>query len=208
MFVLIAVWRTRERQRIVEIVDLASAGAASMSEADDSVSFEQEVENARENEGDGVELDSQSVDQENQIEARMRELEQQAEQSAHTPLYIRLSEPQQGVLWFVSFFIIGLLGALANPTQPILAFLILGGSASTIMLLTATKGGVAFRKEVTETFREEMAENAQGASSQQQKTNMGETTSEEVICPNCGWKNPERNSYCHDCGEALSDSNE
>lgn len=76
------------------------------------------------------------------------------------------------------------------------------------MLLTATKGGVAFRKEVTETFREEMAENAQGASSQQQKTNMGETTSEEVICPNCGWKNPERNSYCHDCGEALSDSNE
>lgn len=30
-----------------------------------------------------------------------------------------------------------------------------------------------------------------------------DSSGKEKICPNCGWQNPQRNNYCHDCGQNL-----
>jgi hypothetical protein len=83
--------------------------------------------------------------------------------------------------------IAGLAWLFILTNQPFIALLVLGGSLGGLMIFT--ESGREFMQEISENM-----ENQQ----QQQSGSKG-----AKICPNCGWKNPKENNYCHDCGEKL-----
>jgi hypothetical protein len=93
----------------------------------------------------------------------------------------------------LAFLIGGIIGAVANPANPVSGFFI-------ISLLV---GGVvwAFATESGKKFREEVSENMDDMQQQQQQSDSNTEASQ--ICSNCGWQNPANNNYCHDCGEEL-----
>ena len=83
----------------------------------------------------------------------------------------------------------GLVGAIANPTQPVFTFLIIGLGAGGIAWAFATESGKQLREEIEK---------------QQQQQQSSDNTEPKVVCSECGWQNPRKNNYCHDCGEDLN----
>lgn len=85
--------------------------------------------------------------------------------------------------------VFGLIGAVANPEDAIFAFFVVGATAASITWLYTTPSGEQFREEIAE-------------QQQQDAISTGSTEAKQT-CPNCGWQNPARNNYCHDCGEKI-----
>lgn len=101
-------------------------------------------------------------------------------------------ETQWGIV-VAAFLGGGVLGAVANPTQPGSGFFTVGFLCGGVAWAFATESGTVFREE----FVENVNENQQ----QQQAT----PSKPKVVCASCGWQNPKGNNYCHDCGERLGD---
>lgn len=91
-----------------------------------------------------------------------------------------------------AFIVGGVLGAIANPTEPVLGFFVIGFLFSGVIWAFATRSGKIFRNVFMEIMKE---------AQQQQQTSS--TSKPKVVCSSCGWQNPKGNNYCHDCGEKL-----
>lgn len=90
-----------------------------------------------------------------------------------------------------AFFVGGILGAVANPAEPLSGFFVIGLIVGGVAWSFATKSGKKFRTEFMENMEDAQQQQASSSSSP------------KVVCSNCGWKNPKTNNYCHDCGEQL-----
>lgn len=149
----------------------------------DKKTFDEHVEDVRD-------------DDKNDHQQRVEELERVAEQKETKPLYARLSRNQKLGIGTGAVLVIGFFGAVSNPTQPFLGFSTMGVLTMIALWLTISKHGVAFRKEVSENMETPQQQN-------QQQTKTGSSQVEQIVCQNCGWKNPKTNNYCHDCGNEL-----
>jgi muramoyltetrapeptide carboxypeptidase LdcA involved in peptidoglycan recycling len=194
--VLNAEWKIRVKHPTVETADSHSSQVRAMrlTKMPDKKTFDEHVEDVRD-------------DDKNDHQQRVEELERVAEQKETKPLYARLSRNQKLGIGTGAVLVIGFFGAVSNPTQPFLGFSTMGVLTMTALLLTISKHGVAFRKEASENmeaFRKEVSENMETPQQQnQQQTKMGSSQVEQIVCQNCGWKNPKTNNYCHDCGNEL-----
>lgn len=68
-----------------------------------------------------------------------------------------------------------------------------------IVPLVLTEGGREFLKTVQEEMQEGMEEGNQAQQSSAQ-------SKPKRICSECGWQNPQENTFCHDCGSKLGKS--
>jgi len=98
-----------------------------------------------------------------------------------------------GLIVAGAFIIGGFLGAFSNPNQPVTAFFFIGTLAAGAALVIGTKSGRQLVKQVEE--------------QQQQQVNKGDSVPKRT-CPHCGWQNPVRNNYCHDCGNIMAGNSE
>lgn len=90
----------------------------------------------------------------------------------------------------------GILGAFSNPMEPVSGFFVISFIFGGVAWAFATKSGAKFRKE--------FVDNIEGMEQQQQQSvSTSSSTEQNMVCSNCGWKNPKSNNYCHDCGEEL-----
>lgn len=96
-----------------------------MSEADDDTSFEQEIKNVREGDDATQQSNSSEKQPENDIEARMKQLDREAKRSERTPLYAKLSDQEKWAVGGISFVIAGSVGLVFYP-NPVLPFIIFG----------------------------------------------------------------------------------
>lgn len=147
----------------------------------DKKTFDEHVEDVRSND---------KTDHQKRIE----ELERVAEQKDTTPLYARPINQRIGI-GVGAVLIAGLVGAITNP-EPLAGFFGMIIVAVGAVWLFVSKHGVAFRKEVTENMEARQQQN-------QQQTGNDSSQVEQIVCQNCGWKNPAINDYCHDCGNEL-----
>lgn len=209
-----AVWKTHEKQTTAAIVAFPSEQEATKGMSDDSEpSFRERVENIREERASEQQSDSsekehieddadQSFDERAEETAddakqsfrdRVEEIKRERESGKREGVQ---EETPQNVQWGIvaaAFLVGGILGAASNPAEPVSGFFVIGFIAGGVAWAFATESGKAFRKEFKENMDEMQQQQQQSTSSSQSK----------VICSNCGWKNPETNNYCHDCGEQL-----
>lgn len=108
-------------------------------------------------------------------------------------------EVTEEVQWGIAigaFLIGGIIGAMANPSQPVAGFIVIGIMfAGVALFLVALFTQPEEMKEAWEELKDAWEE------AQQQQTSS--SSKSKIVCSNCGWKNPEDNNYCHDCGEKL-----
>lgn len=99
--------------------------------------------------------------------------------------------------WLVggTFLIFGMIGAAANPTEPVTGFFVVGIFFAGIAWLVGTASGRELMKEISDNMDQQQ---------QQQSTGSSEA---KRICSECGWQNPKINNYCHDCGALLQTGN-
>jgi Na+-transporting NADH:ubiquinone oxidoreductase subunit NqrB len=108
------------------------------------------------------------------------------------------SQIQWGIV--VGFFVVGgILGTIFNPAEPASGFLVFGFLIGGVAWALATESG---RKSLEE-FADIIEEMDQQQPQQQQSVSTSSTVEKNVVCSECGWKNPKSNNYCHDCGEEL-----
>lgn len=72
------------------------------------------------------------------------------------------------------------------------------GSLGLIGLVSTKRGRMALIQAVLE-IQEEM----DNQNMQQQQVGGQSSSQPTQICSECGWKNPKKNNYCHDCGSEL-----
>lgn len=99
-----------------------------------------------------------------------------------------VSQQTQWAIVVAAFLGGGFIGAIANPMQPVFAFIVMGAIFGGVAWVFATESGKAFREEVE---------------SQQQQQQSSGSSEPKVVCSECGWQNPKNNNYCHDCGAEL-----
>jgi len=98
-----------------------------------------------------------------------------------------------GPIVAAAFIIGGSFGAFYVPNQPVTAFFLWGTIAAGAGWVIGTKSGRQSVKQLEE--------------QQQQQVNKGDSV-EKRTCPHCGWQNPVRNNYCHDCGNIIAGNTE
>lgn len=153
----------------------------------DQKEFEEHLDEVRE-------LDNSEA---NQIEERIERLDRIAEQPDRNPLYAYPLPARIG-LGVVTLIVSVGLGVVMYPNS--LDLMVLTAIIPTfIVLMTLSKTNVALRRE----FVRIMQKAAEDASQQQQQNGASQSNVEKVVCQNCGWKNPESNNYCHDCGNEI-----
>lgn len=182
--VLNAEWKIRVKHPTVETVDSHSnlVRAMRLIKMPDEKTFDDHVEDVRD-------------EDKNDHRQRIEELERVAEQKETKPLYARLSTNQKLGIGTGAVLVIGFFGAISNP-QPFLGFSTMGMLTMIALWLTISKHGVAFRKGISENMEAPQQQN-------QQQTKTDSSQVEQIVCQNCGWKNPKANNYCHDCGNEL-----
>lgn len=177
--------KTLGKRRTVEIVDISSnqlVTTARQAMADDKT-FDDHVDDVRES-------------NDTEIDERIERLEEKANQRDVEPVYSRLSTKQKWIVGAVAMLLIGITGAAANPTQPLFGFIVLASTTGIVLWVTITKSGIAFRESISD----ELEDSSQ---QQQQRISTGQSQENTVVCQNCGWKNPNKNNYCHDCGNEI-----
>ena len=85
--------------------------------------------------------------------------------------------------------IFGIGGAILSPSEPVSGFV-------SGMLWAVILGALFIGVLMTDI-----------SGSQQQQQQVGGNSEPTKICPECGWKNPKSNNYCHDCGFSFSTEN-
>ena len=75
--------------------------------------------------------------------------------------------------------------------------LLLNGQAGMAMLVLVF--GLGTLTISTKTGREFIKQMFENIDSQQQQS----SSKNKQVCQSCGWRNPEANEYCHDCGEMM-----
>lgn len=99
------------------------------------------------------------------------------------------------------FFLIGgILGPMINPAEPVSGFFVFGFTIGGVAWVFATKSGRKSWEEFVN-WVEKMEQQQQ--KEQQQSISTSSSTEQNIVCSNCGWKNPKSNNYCHDCGGEL-----
>jgi membrane protease subunit (stomatin/prohibitin family) len=84
----------------------------------------------------------------------------------------------------------GVFGVLNNPSEPLSGFV--GGVIVFGMVVGFIAAGL-------------IRQQRKSSRSQQQQQQVGGDSEPTRICPDCGWKNPESNNYCNDCGYELNE---
>jgi hypothetical protein len=82
--------------------------------------------------------------------------------------------------------IFGMGGAILNSSEPVSGFV-------SGMLLAIILGAIFIGVLMTDMSGSQQQQ-------QQQQQQVGDSSESTIICPECGWKNPESNNYCNDCG--------
>lgn len=83
------------------------------------------------------------------------------------------------------------MGVLSNPQDPLSGFFIVGIFIAGITWVIGTKSGRQFATVIYE-------------QQQQQQSVVGKKEKgPQRTCPYCGWQNPEKNLFCHDCGSKF-----
>jgi len=85
--------------------------------------------------------------------------------------------------------IFGMGGAILNSSEPVSGFV-------SGMLWAIILGALFIGVLMTD---------MSGSQQQQQQQQVGDSSEPTRICPECGWKNPESNNYCNDCGYEFSE---
>jgi len=101
-----------------------------------------------------------------------------------------------GKIVVVAFVIGGIIGFLSNPQDPISGSFAVGIFLSGIAWLSVTKSGRQFLSY--------MDEQQQQQHRQQQSVVGKKENGPQRICPHCGWQNPKKNNFCHDCGTEFA----
>lgn len=110
------------------------------------------------------------------------------------PLHEKIN-PVFAWLIVVAAFFLGGLFAMANvSTGHGVWFLIVGSIAACPFWVILTESGLNWLNNL---------DSYQTDSDNTQSVNIDSSSEREAICPNCGWKNPQENSYCHDCGSKI-----
>lgn len=97
-----------------------------------------------------------------------------------------------GIIVVAAFVIGGIMGALSNPQDPLFAFFTVGIVIAGIVWAIGTKSGRNFLEQINEQQQ------------QQQQSVVGKKEKgPQRTCPHCGWQNPAKNNFCHDCGSEF-----
>ena len=140
-------------------------------------------------------MSSEDIPEDNEYLEAQEEITKKAENpSASDPFYVKRDiNVRVGAVVasaLLGGIIFGLMAAPGEFSSTFLSGVILAG---TVGWLGFTRTGATFWKGTMKIIK--------GASQQQeQKPSSSEPTR---ICSNCGWRNPEENNYCHDCGKEL-----
>jgi membrane protease subunit (stomatin/prohibitin family) len=90
-------------------------------------------------------------------------------------------------------FIMGVVVTIAMGAELLAGVVFYSLGFTVLGLALGTKEG---RDELRKIWKEAKKRNDQ----QQQQQQVGGDSEPTRICPDCGWKNPESNNYCNDCG--------
>lgn len=132
---------------------------------------------------------------ENTLEKRINRLDKLSEDPDNQSLY-SYSLPIRIVFGVVVFILSLLLASAVSPNPGIFLFLL--SAPLFILMTTASKSGVAMRREFVKIMEQSMEE-----TQQQQQDGTTQSQTDKVVCQSCGWKNPKANNFCHDCGNEL-----
>lgn len=171
-------WKTLVVLHFVEIVDLVSTHPKIMSDTAPDIS------------------DIDKTDAEELTDYHRQKLRQEeAEASEPKPVYLRGSPVTRGGavvgLWIVGF-IFGIIMQAPPPTAALLGII-----TASIGFISITQRGVIMKRMMSDLDLDT-----------QQQSQTSSSPDSKRICPSCGWRNPDENNYCHDCGEELGGNNE
>jgi hypothetical protein len=138
-----------------------------------------------------------SDDSELSFEEQVEEIREKGEGGEQGNFHEKTSaQLQWGIVAGISL-LGGILGAFSNPAEPVSGFFVISFIFGGVAWAFATKSGTKFRKEFVDSMEE--IEQQQ----QEQSVSTSSNVDQNVVCSECGWKNPNSNNYCHDCGEEL-----
>jgi hypothetical protein len=156
---------------------------------DDQESFEERAEDVQSGDGDITTL----VREHDNFKPPDNQTSSEATSSTFTDTG-RIEDIHSG--WIaagVAFIIGGVLGVVTNPQNPIAGFLAGSIFFGACVWPFATPSGKEYMKKKSSN------------SSQNQHQSVGKNNNEiKRACPSCGWQNPQRNNYCHDCGTKIN----
>lgn len=131
----------------------------------------------------------------NPMKKRINRLDNIPEEQGNKPLYSYSLPARIGfgvVVAIISFILLSIV-----TSSPALSLFLLPAPLF-VFTITASKIGIALRRELPKAVKAIIEK-----SQQQQQAGATQSQPEEIVCQNCGWKNPKLNNYCHDCGNEI-----
>lgn len=200
--VLIAGLRIREMLSIVVIVGSVSPRLEKVKMSDgDEKSFSEQVEDIRERRQNLNQTESERTDSEEKEKKEIGESDksftqkiekfQNGEREENPWEEVPKWKAFGGIIGIILAVVLSIMFSLSG--NPALGAIFL--SLPIIVPLVLTESG----REFLRTVQEEMNDKNQV----QQKSTQSKP---KRICSDCGWQNPQENSYCHDCGSELGNS--